>query len=79
MYFSLVDTRKTANFSCKGQEIMQIFVRTLDDRTLTLDVQHDDTINDIKEIVEQREGNRQSQQNKISKRTSIYTHLFLLF
>ena len=42
---------------------MQIFVRTLDDRTLTLDVQHDDTINDIKEIVEQREGrtNEESQ------------------
>jgi small subunit ribosomal protein S27Ae len=37
---------------------MQIFVRTLDDRTLTLDVQSEDTINDIKEIVEQREGNR---------------------
>lgn len=36
---------------------MQIFIRTLDDRTLTLAVQHDDTINDIKEIVEQREGN----------------------
>jgi small subunit ribosomal protein S27Ae len=35
---------------------MQIFVRTLDDRTLTLNVQSDDTINEIKEIVEQREG-----------------------
>ncbi|CAF0742565.1 unnamed protein product [Rotaria sordida] len=35
---------------------MQIFVRTLDDRTLTLNVQPDDTINEIKEIVEQREG-----------------------
>lgn len=35
---------------------MQIFVRTLDDRTLTLDVQPEDTINDVKEIVEQREG-----------------------
>ena len=39
-----------------ARRIMQIFVRTLDDRTLTLDVQHDDTINDVKEIVEQREG-----------------------
>lgn len=37
---------------------MQIFVRTLDDRTLTLNVQHDDTINEIKEIVEQREGKK---------------------
>jgi hypothetical protein len=36
---------------------MQIFVRTLDDRTLTFDVQHDDTVNDVKELVEQREGN----------------------
>ncbi len=36
---------------------MQIFVRTLDDRTLTLNVQPEDTINEIKEIVEQREGN----------------------
>ena len=36
--------------------VMQIFVRTLDDRTLTLDVQPEDTINEIKEIVEQREG-----------------------
>lgn len=36
---------------------MQIFVRTLDDRTLTLNVQPTDTINDVKEIVEQREGN----------------------
>ncbi len=35
---------------------MQIFVRTLDDRTLTLNVEHNDTINDVKEIVEQREG-----------------------
>jgi hypothetical protein len=35
---------------------MQIFVRTLDDRTLTFDVQSDDTINDVKELVEQREG-----------------------
>ena len=35
---------------------MQIFVRTLDDRTLTLNVQPDDTVNEIKEIVEQREG-----------------------
>ncbi|CAF1066202.1 unnamed protein product [Adineta steineri] len=35
---------------------MQIFVRTLDDRTLTLNVQPEDTINEIKEIVEQREG-----------------------
>ena len=35
---------------------MQIFVRTLDDRTLTLDVQPEDTIDDIKEIIEQREG-----------------------
>jgi small subunit ribosomal protein S27Ae len=35
---------------------MQIFVRTLDDRTLTLNVQSEDTINEIKEIVEQREG-----------------------
>ena len=35
---------------------MQIFVRTLDDRTLTLDVQRDDTVNDVKELVEQREG-----------------------
>ncbi len=38
--------------------IMQIFVRTLDDRTLTFDVQHDDTVNDVKELVEQREGNK---------------------
>lgn len=37
---------------------MQIFVRTLDDRTLTLDVQPEDTVNDVKEIVEQREGTR---------------------
>lgn len=36
--------------------VMQIFVRTLDDRTLTLNVQPEDTINEIKEIVEQREG-----------------------
>lgn len=36
---------------------MQIFVRTLDDRTLTFDVESNDTINDIKERVEQREGN----------------------
>ena len=35
---------------------MQIFVRTLDERTLTLHVQPEDTINEIKEIVEQREG-----------------------
>ena len=35
---------------------MQIFVRTLDDRTLTLNVQAENTINEIKEIVEQREG-----------------------
>jgi hypothetical protein len=35
---------------------MQIFVRTLDDRTLAFDVEHDDTINDVKELVEQREG-----------------------
>jgi hypothetical protein len=35
---------------------MQIYVRTLDDRTLTFDVQHVDTVNDIKELVEQREG-----------------------
>jgi hypothetical protein len=35
---------------------MQIFVRTLDDRTLTFDVQPDHTINDVKELVEQREG-----------------------
>ncbi|CAF1241920.1 unnamed protein product [Adineta ricciae] len=35
---------------------MQIFVRTLDDRTLTLNVQSDDTVNDVKELVEQREG-----------------------
>jgi len=39
------------------KRVMQIFVRTLDDRTLTLDVQPEDTINEIKEIVEQREGN----------------------
>jgi len=45
-----------SGFFSNSQEIMQIFVRTLDDRTLTLNVQHDDTINDIKEIVEQREG-----------------------
>lgn len=38
------------------RRIMQIFVRTLDDRTLTLNVQSDQTINDVKEIVEQREG-----------------------
>jgi len=31
---------------------MQIFVRTLDDRTLTLNVQPNDTIDEIKEIVE---------------------------
>ena len=35
---------------------MQIFVRTLDDRTLTLNVQSDDTVNNVKELVEQREG-----------------------
>lgn len=35
---------------------MQIFVRTLDDRTLTLDVQRDDTVNDVKELVAQRAG-----------------------
>jgi len=35
---------------------MQIFVRTLDDRTLTFNVQSDQTINDVKELVEQREG-----------------------
>lgn len=35
---------------------MQIFVRTLDDRTLTINVQADQTINDVKEIVEEREG-----------------------
>ena len=35
---------------------MQIFVRTLDERTLTLNVQPEDTIDDIKEIIEQREG-----------------------
>jgi hypothetical protein len=35
---------------------MQIFVRTLDDRTLTFDVQSDDYINDVKELIEQREG-----------------------
>jgi hypothetical protein len=35
---------------------MQIFVRTLDDRTLTFNVQPEDTINELKEIVEQREG-----------------------
>jgi len=42
----------------KGNEkgAMQIFVRTLDDRTLTFDVQPDHTINDVKELVEQREG-----------------------
>jgi len=31
-------------------------VRTLDDRTLTFDVQPDDIVNDVKELVEQREG-----------------------
>ncbi|CAF3525548.1 unnamed protein product [Adineta steineri] len=35
---------------------MQIFVRTLDDRTLTFNVQSDVTVNDVKELVEQREG-----------------------
>ncbi len=35
---------------------MQIFVRTLDDRTLILNVQPEDTINELKEIVEEREG-----------------------
>jgi len=35
---------------------MQIFVRTLDDRTLTFNVEQDDTVDDIKELVEQREG-----------------------
>jgi hypothetical protein len=35
---------------------MQIFVRTFDDRTLTFNVQSDDTVNDVKELVEQREG-----------------------
>lgn len=41
----------------RTQRVMQIFVRTLDDRTLTLNVQPEDTIDDIKEIIEQREGN----------------------
>ena len=36
---------------------MQIFVRTLDDRTLTLNVQSGNTVSEIKDIVEQREGN----------------------
>ncbi len=45
------------NIIILDREDMQIFVRTLDDRTLTLDVQPEDTINEIKEIVEQREGN----------------------
>ena len=35
---------------------MQIFVHTLDDRTLALNVQSDDTVNDVKELVEQHEG-----------------------
>jgi hypothetical protein len=35
---------------------MQIFVRTFDDRTLTFDVQSTSTINDVKQLVEQREG-----------------------
>lgn len=35
---------------------MQIFVRTLDERTLTLHVQPENTIDDIKEIIEHREG-----------------------
>lgn len=35
---------------------MQIFVRTLDDRTLTFNVQADDTIEHLKELVEDREG-----------------------
>jgi len=43
---------------------MQIFVRTLDDRTLTLDVQAQNTINEIKEIVEQREGTRERRPGK---------------
>jgi hypothetical protein len=37
---------------------MQIYVRTLDDRTLTFNVERDDTVNDVKELVEQREGNQ---------------------
>ena len=44
---------------------MQIFVRTLDDRTLTFDVQHEDTINDVKELVEQREGKQKTIKNQI--------------
>lgn len=48
MYFHILDKI--------NQRVMQIFVRTLDDRTLTLNVQSEDTISEIKEIVEQREG-----------------------
>lgn len=44
---------------------MQIFVRTLDDRTLTLDVQAQNTINEIKEIVEQREGTREKTRKSV--------------
>ncbi|CAF0909444.1 unnamed protein product [Didymodactylos carnosus] len=35
---------------------MQIFIRTLDNRTLPFSVESDDTIDDIKEFIEQREG-----------------------
>lgn len=46
---------------------MQIFVRTLDDRTLTLDVQSEDTVNDVKELVEQREGRFETAHTRLAR------------
>ena len=39
---------------------MQIFVKTLTGKTITLDVVEDDTIDEIKSIIEDKEGRRRA-------------------